>query len=57
MRKIELEDLKVLEGYLKSALNEIDHRCEWAHTEETDFIQDALAEIERWKEEENGKRN
>ena len=47
MKKIELEDLKVLETYLKHALEEI-HTTPY---ETLAYINDALAEIKRWKDE------
>lgn len=50
MKKIELEDLKVLETYLKRASGSL-----WKGdiSETASYIEDALAEIKRWKE--NGK--
>ena len=48
MKKIKLEDLKVLETYLRHALNNV-----WENEGETiAYIEDALAEIKRWKTEE-----
>ena len=46
IKKIELEDLKVIETYLKRALSKV-----WKNEGETiKYIEDALAEIKRWKE-------
>ena len=45
MKKIELEDLKVLETILRHARNETIDSYEAFH-----YIEDALVEIKRWKE-------
>jgi len=53
MKKIEFEDLKVLETYLKHILKELSDPYKGSAVEAVGYVEDALAEIRRWKE--NGK--
>jgi len=51
MKKIDIEDLKVLETYLKHARGEM-YDPDGTVKEAIAYIDDALAEIKRWQEQE-----